>query len=176
MQSAWNDIREQILETVVAQRRKVTYQLLISWGDPGRFPAESPNLQKDMEQMNNRAKGRVDTIKAYFDDARVARSLIDVEIRTYTSLPVVHGVYVNQPTPVHYVAFLGWRSPKSPTYDWGDRHYYEIKGSPHPSTSTGDVANLFDSHFEHLWTRGTQVYAKSAGTGIPPGRPLTGNG
>jgi len=164
MQTAWLHVREKVFDVErLSQHNNIKYQLLIVSGDAVKPINESSQLQTQLAQMSERAKYSLEVIKNYFDSESTATSLIDVEIRSYTSLPVVHGIFVDKPTTVHFVAFSGWRGAGHSNYHWGEGHYYEIKGSPETSTSMGDVVSLFDGYFDNLWNTGKQVYCKNSG-------------
>jgi hypothetical protein len=163
MQTAWLHMQDKIFDFQrTAQRNKIRYQLLIVSGDGAKPTNEPSQLQEEMTQMRERARSRLAVIKEYFDSAKGALNLVDVEIRAYTSLPVVHGIFADKPTPVHFVTFSGWRGSAHSNYHWGEGHYYEIKGSPEASTSMGDLVSLFDGYFENLWKTGKPVYQKDS--------------
>jgi hypothetical protein len=175
MQTAWLNIKDKIFEMERTTRRnKIKYQLLIVSGESAKLPNETPKLQAEMAEMSERAKKRLGLIKGYFDSESAAFSQVEVEIRTYTSLPFVHGISADKPEPVRYVAFSGWRGSQPSDYHWGENHYHEIKGVPDAKTSAGDVAGLFDGYFEHLWSVGSRMYHKGPGGVIPAGRALGG--
>lgn len=159
MQTAWLHVREKIFDVErAAQRNQIRYQLLLVSGDAIKPANETPQLQNQLTQMRERARFSLEVIKEYFASGNSDSALIEVEIRTYTSLPVIHGLFADKPAPVHFVTFAGWRGAGHTNYHWGEGHYHEIKGSPETATAAGDIADLFDGHFAHLWENGKQAY------------------
>jgi len=168
MQTAWLHLHDKLFEVErKAQRMKIHYRLLMIAGDYAKLGNVSPELQDEMKQMCDRAKISLQNIKRYFEREGRALDHVDIEIRTYASLPVVHGIYANKPTPVHYVAFCGWRGSEHSYYHWGEGHYREVHGIPQADTSASDMLGLFDGYFEHLWSIGEPVYRSHADTSAP---------
>jgi hypothetical protein len=159
METAWLHVRDKLLEEERKDWRiKIQYHLLMVTGDYSEVSV-SPDLRLEMEQMCHRAKVNLENIKTYL--ARVGKAFdhVDLEIRTYATLPVLHGLYANKPTPLRYISLCGWRSRHQRSeYHWGEGHYYEIHGTPRPGTSTRDMMDLYDGYFDHLWNMGKQVY------------------
>lgn len=159
MESAWLHVREKIFEPARKTRHnKINYRLLLLSGSINTPGNELPELQAEMKEMSERALLRLNKIQNYFAGAQSQFGQVSVEIRTYTSLPILHGISADKPIPVHYVAFCGWRGFVPSNYHWGEGHYYEIKERPDASTSMGDIVSMFDGCFQNLWNNGTKVY------------------
>ena len=169
MEAAWLHVQDKLLKDEGKARPiKVNYRLLMVTSDYAWLDAVSPDLRGKMKQLCDRSRDKLEEIKSHFASAASALDHVDIEIKTYASLPVLHGFYADRPTPVHYVAFCGWRGSEHSTYHWGEGHYYEIHGIPQADTSASDVLNLFDGYFEHLWSIGKLVYRNHADTSVPP--------
>jgi hypothetical protein len=169
MQTAWLYVHDKLFEVErKTQRMKIHYRLLMIVGDYAKLGNVSPELQDEMKQMCEGSRASLQNIKNYFERGAQALNHVDIEIRTYASLPVVHGIHADKPTPVHYVALCGWRGSEHSYYHWGEGHYHEIHGLPQSDTSASDMLDLFDGYFEHLWSIGEIAYRNHPDTSAPP--------
>jgi hypothetical protein len=81
------------------------------------------------------------------DNWKIKRKKVNLEIREYSDIPIIHGFCVREPFKLWYISFCRW---KEMTYDWGGDRYHKIDGNP-IDLSQRDLIEIFDGHFQHLW-------------------------
>ncbi len=75
---------------------------------------------------------------------------INLDIKLYDRLPVVHGFCVKQPMRSWYISFCRWEGGKYHIYDWGEAKYRKIAGD-FSTLASKDHVEVFTGQFEHLW-------------------------
>lgn len=172
MTIAWNKFRETLLEKY-GSHRPIVYRLLMVTSDPAQFMSMTPKHERVLRPMCASARDTLEDIKQVLADAGGALGALDFEVRMYRELPVVHGFRVRLPRQLHFVCFFRWRGASYDEYFWGDGRYNMIGHAP-PRSSAEDLAQIFDSYFEHLWRTSERVHHSrpdtGAGSRVSPGR------
>ena len=118
-----------------------------------------------LEIMRKAVGAKLKEMKEILENPQTKLPGLNLEVRMYIDLPIIHGFSTNQPQKTHYLAFPRWHGPTYKHYDWGDGKYHVIFSSS-PQSPDGDLTVVFDSYFEHLWNKsGEPVYKY-------PGNPL----
>jgi hypothetical protein len=152
MTEAWDYVRELLFDES-SKPVNVDYRLLIladSSGKQSGWPAEVADwaqsvpasiamIQRDLARAAELFKRRGQTLR--------------FSVRQYDEVPVVHGWAIKQPLQAWHVGHCRWRGE---SYDWGGQNYVEIVGSS-DDPLTQDIAELFDSYFDHLWLGSREV-------------------
>jgi hypothetical protein len=158
MHTAWQHIRETFLYSGRMQK-KIRYRLLMLTGDVTEMGTSAAHAGKAMATMCGIARNSLENINEFLATEQAAIANISVEIKIYKEFPVVHGFRVNRPEPAHYVSFFRWSGAKFTEYNWGEGRYHRIK-SASAQTSIRDIADIFDSYFEHLWNVSRPEYPR----------------
>jgi hypothetical protein len=110
---------------------------VVDWSE--YVPRSLAKIQDDMKE----------TVEIFNNERRT----LDFSVRLYDEVPVVHGWHLKQPIQLWHVAHCRWRRK---TFDWGGEKYVRIDEQSHDPVAR-DIANIFDSYFEHLWATSTAV-------------------
>lgn len=146
MSQAWEYIHKLLFDKD-SKPVNVEYRLLILTDDQSKasiWPKEvvhwSENAPKSLERIHSDIEVSLELFKE-------ERRRLKFSVRKYDEVPVVHGWSLRHPIKVWHVGHCRWRKR---LFDWGAENYVKIDElSQDPVTI--DIANLFDSYFEHLW-------------------------
>ena len=151
MGHAWRYVVKSVLNN--ERIKKVSLRVLMispEWpkGDP------PPWLPAEVQEWSSNSAKVLVRINAWLDDElpqiRAAGREIQIEIKLYDRLPVVHGFRITEPFRTSYISFCRWEGAKYRSYDWGETKYRKIS-SDLATPASKDLADVFIGQFEHLW-------------------------
>ncbi|MEA3015904.1 MAG: hypothetical protein QOI38_626 [Sphingomonadales bacterium] len=106
------------------------------WMSDGRSQIEFISRKKaELEATVNEAGGK-----------------LNLDVRDYSDLPVVHGIRVRRPFDVAYVAIC--RYGETGDYDWAGNSYHRLRSAA-ATPAQADLISLFERSFEHYWELGS---------------------
>ena len=156
MSHAWRRMRDFMHEN--RRLRKIHFRLLMITDDAGEFGNNAPD---EVLAWTNNAKRSLARITEAIDDLDADSSEPDRQIRVtikmYHEIPFVHGFALAEPIRIRYFTFCRWKGRHGKHYDWGDDKYRKVIADP-SDRSVGDLAQIFDGYFEHLWNESRTVY------------------
>lgn len=149
MGQAWEYVH-QLLFGPASKLTDIEYRLLII--SPNKRDTWPQEVQDWAESVPASLKRIESDLKKVIQQFERTNKRCKIEIRHYDSVPVVHGWSVRQPVKTWHVAFCRWNDCY---YDWGEHHYVKVDQFTRTPV-VGDVADVFDSYFERLWTTATE--------------------
>lgn len=145
MQQAWEYVHG-LLFGPASKLTDVEYRLLIlSPNKRDTWPAEVQDWSEFVPRSLKRIQADLTKVTDRFQKSG---KRCKIEVRQYDAIPVVHGWCVRQPIKTWHVAFCRWRDS---SYDWSEHHYVKVTQFTRTPV-VGDIADVFDSYFERLWT------------------------
>lgn len=161
MSHAWRRMRDFMQENQTL--RKIHFRLLMITDDPKEFGENAPD---EVRAWTSNAKRSLSRIIEAIEDLESTSSEPDrkvrVTIKMYHEIPFVHGFALAEPIRIRYFTFCRWKGKDGKHYDWGDDRYRKVVASP-SDRSVGDLAEIFDGYFEHLWNESRTVYQLDEG-------------
>lgn len=152
MSQAWEYIHTLLFEKN-SKSLNIEYRLLILTDDRDKmacWPKEVVNWSEYVPKSLDRMKGDMEEAKVLLSQER---RTLKFSVKKYNEVPVMHGWSLRQPSKMWHVGHCRW---KKRGFDWGGERYVRIdEHSRDPITL--EIANLFDSYFEHLWIVSSQV-------------------
>lgn len=146
MSQAWEYIHRLLFDQH-SKPFNVEYNLLILSDDNakgGIWPREVVHWSETVSRSLERIHSDMETSLQLF---KQERRKLKFTVKKYEEVPVVHGWSLRHPIKVWHVGHCRWRKS---LFDWGAENFVKIdEFSQDPVTV--DIANLFDSYFEHLW-------------------------
>jgi hypothetical protein len=159
MVHAWKDIQDIILQNEKIKRGRLRILMI----DPA-WKDTPPWTPEEVKAWRANAENSLALIERWYrdeyDDLLAGGRQIDLSVKTYSRLPVVHGFHIKKPFRTLYLSFCRWEGKKSANYGWGHKRYRQIRGDLLPA-QLKDLEEIFVGQFEHLWH-----YEKT--TRIPP--------
>jgi len=162
MSYAWHRVRELLHHN--NHLRQIHLKILMLTHD---VQSLGPNAPQEVRRWCESVPRAIEEIREGLEDIRseyeqCGRSLT-VHIRQYTEVPWVHGIAILEPSHVRYFTFCRWDGPDGRRFAWGENRYRRVVGSP-ADASLADLAAMFDSAFEHLWSTSadTEMFAVNA--------------
>lgn len=89
------------------------------------------------------------------------------DLRTYTTIPLVHGLRVTEPFHAAYIAICRWDSDDFTKFRWGRNTYHRIIDGSLSGTQS-DILDVFNGNFLHFWN---QKSAAQQDTKTPEAQP-----
>lgn len=86
------------------------------------------------------------------------RREIKLTVKTYASIPLIHGIQVITPAAVaaHYICLCRWEP--NGAFSWGDGSYLKATAAEAEADPLkADLCEVFNGHFTHLWQSGADA-------------------
>ena len=148
MTQAWT-IFEPVLRTQL-HFAKVDYRLLMMSGELARMDIAND----EVKSWASAASWSLEKIKrdvvSMLEDPNQKCGDVKFEIRTYVSVPMVHGFRIMSPIKRCYIAICRWGGTDYRRYEWGEPQYHTIVGDP-PNAASQDLLRIYNGYFKHFW-------------------------
>lgn len=144
---------------------KVELQFLVLTDKTERI---GPDIPEDVRRWCRRVPDSLTQMLETF--AELGKELADkphsvqVRVRQYAEIPVVHGFAITRPHEIRYFSFCRWKDQQWQKIDWGEDRYRRVQGDP-VDPFFRDIVEVFDGAFGHLWSAPSteEIYSRTLG-------------
>lgn len=166
MVHAWKYIQDIILQNEKVKRARMRVLMI----DP-HWTDQPPWTPQAVKGWRANAENSLAQIEYWYAEERADLTdggrEIDLFVKTYSRLPVVHGFYIKKPFKALYMSFCRWEGKGFSQYGWGHQRYRRVRGDLLPWHAR-DLAEIFSGQFEHLWLYEKTTRIPSAKTAQAP--------